>query len=220
MPTQQTLKIKYSNKRNGFIKSFTKNANHFKMGNVWIYCSSELPTSQMHRMRNRKQFEVKELLAKSTNALCIRGLNQNDSVKVIAFDNKNHFHIDDMVILNFTPSFEGWAFNGLYHFPKCSDDIKWAETYTDAKGEQINVRYGILIQETEGLKAKDISYDREVWEGAVGNYMAQVQKDVEQELFKNVDAIVIDDDYVEPHYFALSNLGHFIENHLVKAVMA
>jgi hypothetical protein len=50
-----------------------------------------------------------------------------------------------MVILNFTPSFEGWAFNGLYHFPKCSDDIKWAETFTDAKGEQINVRYGIYI---------------------------------------------------------------------------
>jgi hypothetical protein len=135
MPTQQLLKIKYSNKRNGFIKSFTKNANHFKMGNVWIYCSSELPTSQMHRIRNRKQCEAKELLAKSTNTLGIREFNQNDRVEVMAFNDTYHLRVDDMIILCFTPSFDGWIFNGLYYFPMSSDNIAWTESFIDAKGE-------------------------------------------------------------------------------------
>jgi hypothetical protein len=48
--------------------------------------------------------------------------------------------------------------------------------------------------------------------------MAQVQTTLEKELLQNTDGNVVDDEYVEPNYFALSNFGQFIENQLAKVV--
>lgn len=214
MSVRQSLKIKYSSKRQNLIGGFIKNVNYFKMANIWVYCSTAKLTAEINRMRNKKKSEIYDRLNDAPDTLGISGLNQSERIEVVAFNDNNHLHFDDMVILYFTPSFASWTFNGIYHLPKSNDDIAWAETFTDTKGEEVKLRYGIRIDEAEGIKTKSIIYDREIWENAVNNYMKQVQTAIELEQFKYVDAIVIDDNSVELNYFALSNLGQFIENQL------